>query len=107
MQAESLRGAAIESFQEHRIWKLPRATGDAGPASGEQRLLRRTESEADPDKRGPASAVIVARRMEHIEDGACCKGARGMALMWCDVKHLTWSQNVRDAGDRQREGATK
>jgi tRNA A-37 threonylcarbamoyl transferase component Bud32 len=45
--------------------------------------------------------------MEHIEDGAGCEGARGMALMWCDIKHLARAQNVRDAGDRQFEGAAK
>jgi hypothetical protein len=45
--------------------------------------------------------------MEHIEDGAGCEGARRMALMWCDVQHLARAQDVRDAGDREFEGAAK
>jgi hypothetical protein len=54
-----------------------------------------------------ASAVVVAGRMEHIEDDAGSKGARGMALMWRDMKQLAWLQDKRDAGDREFEGAAK
>jgi len=64
-------------------------------------------SEASPASTAQPSAVVVARRMEHIEDGAGCEGARGMALMWCDIKHLARPQDVRDAGDRKFEGAAK
>src|SRR6185503_14889699 len=53
------------------------------------------------------SAVIVTGRMEHIEDDAGCEGARGMALMWCDIEHLARAQDVRDAGDRKFEGAAQ
>jgi hypothetical protein len=45
--------------------------------------------------------------MEHVEHGAGCEGARRMALMWCDVKHLAWPQDVRDAGNRKFEGAAE
>jgi hypothetical protein len=45
--------------------------------------------------------------MEHIEDDAGSKGARGMALMWGDMKQLAWLQDMRDAGDRKFEGAAK
>ena len=53
------------------------------------------------------STVVVARRMEHIEDSAGSKGPRGMALMRCDIQHLARSQDVGDAGDRKLEGAAQ
>ena len=45
--------------------------------------------------------------MKHIEDDAGSEGARGMALMRCDMKHLARLQNVGDAGDRELEGAAQ
>jgi catechol 2,3-dioxygenase-like lactoylglutathione lyase family enzyme len=45
--------------------------------------------------------------MKHIEDDAGSKGAGGMALMGCDIKHLAGLQNPRDAGDRELEGAAQ
>jgi len=45
--------------------------------------------------------------MKHIEDDAGSKGARGMALMGCDMEHLARSQNMGDAGDRKFEGAAQ
>jgi len=30
--------------------------------------------------------------------------ARGMPLVWCDIKHLAWPQDVGDSGDRKLEG---
>ena len=45
--------------------------------------------------------------MKHIEDDAGSKGAGGMALMRCDIKHLAGLQNPRDARDRELEGAAQ
>jgi hypothetical protein len=53
------------------------------------------------------SAVVIARRVEHVEDGAGGKGAGGMALMGRDVEHLARSQYVGNTGDRQLEGAAQ
>ncbi len=45
--------------------------------------------------------------MEHVEDDGGSEGARGVALMWCDVKHVARLQDVGDAGDRELEGAAQ
>ena len=58
-------------------------------------------------KRALPSAVVVAGWMEHVEDHAGGEGARGMALMGRDMKHLTRLQDVGDAGDGKLEGATQ
>jgi len=43
--------------------------------------------------------------MEHIEDHGSLQGARRMALMRSDIKHLPRSQDVGNAGDGKFEGA--
>jgi len=45
--------------------------------------------------------------MKHIEDDAGSKGAGGMALMGCDIKHLAGLQDLGDAGDGELEGAAQ
>ena len=44
-------------------------------------LLRSTKRLVTITSNEKASAVVVARRMEHIKDDAGSKGARGMALV--------------------------
>ena len=43
--------------------------------------------------------VVVTGWMEHVKDHAGSKGARGMALMGGDMKHLA---RLQDVGGRQR-----
>jgi hypothetical protein len=45
--------------------------------------------------------------MEHVKDDAGSKGARGMALMGGDMKHLARLQDVGDPGDGKLEGAAQ
>jgi len=45
--------------------------------------------------------------MEHVKDHAGSKGARGMALMGCDIKDLARLQDVGDTRDCKLEGAAQ
>jgi hypothetical protein len=45
--------------------------------------------------------------MEHVEDYAGREGARGVALMGRDMKHLTRLQGVGDAIDGKLEGTAQ
>jgi hypothetical protein len=45
--------------------------------------------------------------MEHIEDHTGSKGARGVALIGCDIKDLARLQDVGDTRDGKLEGAAQ
>jgi hypothetical protein len=45
--------------------------------------------------------------MEYVEDDAGTKGASGVALMRCNMKHLPRLQNVGNARYRKLEGAAQ
>ena len=57
----------------------------------------------------PSFGLNGSRRgwMKNVEHHAGGKGARGMALMRSDMKHLARLQDVDDAGDGKLEGAAQ
>ena len=69
-------------------------SGWSGSEPRQGALAEGPQVEPDSEHARDGSAIVVPGRMEHIEDGARGKGARGVALVRRDVQDLARSQDV-------------